>query len=301
MVPLASSVPTVVTIHDVSLRLYPRYHPPRRVLLNGPLVGLAARRANAIITVSESARDDIVRSYKVDPARVRVVYEAAAPSFTPVRDVETLARVRRRYGLAERVILYVGTIEPREEPADLDRRLLRSNWKCGQLSHQLVCVGPYGWMSRGLGERIDTAASIVRCGSPATCRSRICRRCTRSRDVRVPVDVRRLRAASGRSDGCGVPVITGPASALTEVGSNAVHHVDRLDADRLGEALVDLARDGEKRARMAERVSRARGSSRGIARRGRVWRFMRVCREPESWVRLQADLHRYAGARRRSG
>ena len=42
MVPVASPVPTVVTIHDVSLRLYPRYHPPRRVLLNGPLVALAA-------------------------------------------------------------------------------------------------------------------------------------------------------------------------------------------------------------------------------------------------------------------
>src|SRR6185436_5639997 len=51
IMPLLSPVPTVVTIHDMSLRLYPRYHPARRVLLNGPLVDLAARRANAIITV----------------------------------------------------------------------------------------------------------------------------------------------------------------------------------------------------------------------------------------------------------
>src|SRR5262245_29195345 len=102
MVPVLSRVPTVVTIHDVSLRLYPRYHPPRRVLLNGPLVGLAARRADAIITVSESAKDDIVRAYRVDPSRVRVIYEAAAPSFTPVRDRAVLDRVRRKYGLAER-------------------------------------------------------------------------------------------------------------------------------------------------------------------------------------------------------
>src|SRR5687767_2326351 len=153
MVPVLSRVPTVVTIHDVSLRLYPRYHPPRRVLLNGPLVGLAARHADAIITVSESAKEDIVRSYHVDPARVRVVYEAAAPSFKPVRDPEILAGVRRRYGLSERVILYVGTIEPRKNlPTLIDafaRRL-----QAGDLSHQLVCVGPYGWMSRGIGERI---------------------------------------------------------------------------------------------------------------------------------------------------
>src|SRR5206468_4261290 len=75
MLPIASPVPTVVTIHDMSLRLYPRYHPPRRVILNRPLVDLAARRADAIITPSESAKRDIVRLYHLDPNRVHVVYE----------------------------------------------------------------------------------------------------------------------------------------------------------------------------------------------------------------------------------
>src|SRR4029077_1507463 len=56
MMPAASPVPTVVTIHDMSLTLYPRYHPARRVLLTRPLVNAAARRADAIITVSESAK-----------------------------------------------------------------------------------------------------------------------------------------------------------------------------------------------------------------------------------------------------
>ena len=88
MVPLASPVPTVVTIHDMSLTLYPRYHPPRRVLLNRPLVDLAARRADAIITVSQSAKRDIVRLYGLPSERVHVVHEAAAPSFRPVHDLD---------------------------------------------------------------------------------------------------------------------------------------------------------------------------------------------------------------------
>src|SRR5881394_3151450 len=101
MVPLMSPVPTVVTIHDMSLRLYPRYHPPRRVILNRPLVDLAARRADAIIAPSASAKRDIVRLYDLDPRRVHVVYEAAAPSFRRVHDPAELDRVRRRYGLAD--------------------------------------------------------------------------------------------------------------------------------------------------------------------------------------------------------
>src|SRR5262249_12421610 len=80
MVPLGSSVPTVVTIHDMSLTLFPRYHPPRRVLLNRPLMDVAARRADAVITVSESAKRDIVRLYGSGSDRIHVVHEAAAPS-----------------------------------------------------------------------------------------------------------------------------------------------------------------------------------------------------------------------------
>src|SRR5258707_4252719 len=92
MLPLMSPVPTVVTIHDMSLRLYPRYHPARRVLLNRPLVDVAARRADAIITVSESAKRDIVRLYAIDPDRVHVVYEAAAPAFPPIEDADERER-----------------------------------------------------------------------------------------------------------------------------------------------------------------------------------------------------------------
>src|SRR5262249_17490534 len=44
MMPIACPVPSVVTIHDMSLRLLPRFHPPRRVLLNRPLMDLAVRR-----------------------------------------------------------------------------------------------------------------------------------------------------------------------------------------------------------------------------------------------------------------
>src|SRR4029453_4769022 len=60
---------------------------------------------------------------------------------------------RRRYGLAERTILYVGTIEPRKNlPILIDAFAGRRRSR--ELDHQLVCVGPYGWMSRGVDDLI---------------------------------------------------------------------------------------------------------------------------------------------------
>ena len=95
MVPMMSRVPTVVTIHDMSLTLYPKYHPPRRVLLNRPFVDLAARRADAIITVSESAKRDIVRLLGIPPPKVRVVYlapDASVQRAVPPAEIEAVVQ-----------------------------------------------------------------------------------------------------------------------------------------------------------------------------------------------------------------
>ena len=47
MLPLGTGAARVVTIHDMSLRLFPRCHPLRRLVINRPLLGVAARVADA--------------------------------------------------------------------------------------------------------------------------------------------------------------------------------------------------------------------------------------------------------------
>ena len=251
MLPLMSPVPTVVTIHDMSLRLYPRYHPARRVLLNRPLVDVAARRADAIITVSESAKHDIVRYYNLDPRRVHVVHEAAAPSFKRVHDPAELERVRRRYGLDERIILYVGTIEPRKNlPTLIDAFAARR--RSGELTHQLVCVGPYGWLSRGLEERIarsGAAEAIAFTGYVPF------------EDLPALYSLAEMFVYPSMYEGfglpvieamaCGAPVITGRAAALSEVGGGAIAQVDEIEPGALGQALVALSASSDRRAELS--------------------------------------------------
>jgi anaerobic magnesium-protoporphyrin IX monomethyl ester cyclase len=251
MMPVASRVPTVVTIHDMSLTLYPRYHPARRVLLNRPLVNVAARRADAIITVSESAKRDIVRLYGIDAQRVHVVHEAAAPSFHPVRDPAEIDRVRRRYQLGDRVILYVGTIEPRKNlPRLVDAFAARLH--AGELDHQLVCVGPYGWLSRGLERRIERAgvAHAIRFTGYVP-----------FADLPALYSLAEMFVFPSLHEGfglpvieamaCGTPVITGRTSAMPEVAGHAVEQIDTRDADALGRAMVHLARHPERRSELS--------------------------------------------------
>src|SRR5471030_81853 len=251
MLPLMSPVPTVVTIHDMSLRLYPRYHPPRRVILNRPLVDLAARRADAIITPSESAKRDIVRLYNLDPHRVHVVYEAAAPSFARVHDPAVRERVRQRYGLGERLILYVGTIEPRKNPPTLIDAFAARR-RTGELSHQLVCVRPYGWLSRGIDDQIATsdAGDAIKFTGYVP-----------FEDLPALYSLAEMFVYPSMYEGfglpvveamaCGVPVITGRTPALSEVGGGAVVEVERIEAESLGRALVDVAASRDWRAELS--------------------------------------------------
>src|SRR5262245_21101961 len=251
MVPLAISVPTVVTIHDMSLTMFPKYHPPRRVLLNRPLVDMAARRADAIITVSESAKRDIVRLYGSQAERIHVVHEAAAPSFRRVHDASLLNRVRQRYELADRFILYVGTIEPRKNLPKLIEGFARKR-KNGELPHQLVCAGPYGWLSRDIEDlidRLDIEDAVRFTGYVPF--DDLAALYTLAEMFVFPSLYEGFGLPVIEAMACGTPVVTGHVAALAEVGGGAVEQVARLDAESLGQAMLRLADDPERRDRLA--------------------------------------------------
>ncbi len=257
MVPLACPVPSVVTIHDMSLTMYPGFHPARRVLLNRPFVNLAAKRASAIITVSEAAKRDIVSLYGIDPSRVHVVHEAAAPEFRVIHDPFELQRVRERHGLAERFILYVGTIEPRKNLPALIEAFARRR-VAGDLPHQLVCAGPYGWLSDDIEAQIDRlrVRDAVRFTGYVP-----------FADLPAIYNLAEMFVFPSVYEGfglpvveamaCGTPVVTGRVAALNEVTGDAAEQVESLDAVTLGDALVALATHRERREELA-RLGRLR-------------------------------------------
>ena len=251
MVPLSSPAPTVVTIHDMSLRLYARCHPLRRLVLNRPLLAVAERRAGAIVTVSQSTRRDLMSLDRLPPERVHVVHEAPAESFRPIADRGALEEVRRRLGLPNQFFLYVGTIEPRK---NLERLMAayRAARESG-VEQTLVCVGPYGWGSKDLDWHIE--------------------RLGLSRHVHFTgyVDAGDLPAIYNLADffvfpslyegfglpvveamACGTPVITTQGSSLEEVAGGAAMIVDPLSTTDLAAAIARLADNPGLRASLAQ-------------------------------------------------
>lgn len=251
MLPMWPPVATVVTIHDMSLRLCPHCHPLRRRLINRPLVGVAARHADAIVTVSHSARRDLLRFHRVAPDRVTVVHEAAGPDFKPLRDSARMEAVRARYQLPARFCLYVGTIEPRKNLGRLMEAFCAA--RAAGTPHELVCAGPYGWASRDLGARIERLglARVVRFMGYVPVA-----------DLPIIYNLSEFFLYPSIYEGfglpvieamaCGTPVITSNNSSLGEIAGRAALTVDPEDTGALAEAIDRLAHDRALRAHLAE-------------------------------------------------
>src|SRR5207248_6263162 len=124
--------------------------------------------------------------------------------------------------------------------------------RSGDLDHQLVCVGPYGWLSRGINGLVGdshVADAITFTGYVPF------------EDLPALYSLAEMFVYPSMYEGfglpvieamaCGAPVVTGRAAALAEVGGDAVEKVDRIDADGFGEAMVRLARDPQRRAELS--------------------------------------------------
>jgi glycosyltransferase involved in cell wall biosynthesis len=263
MMPPSAPVPTVVTIHDMSLRLHPQCHPVRRLLINRPLLSCAIRSAARIVTVSHSARRDLLRLHGIDANRVSVVHEAAAPRFQPITNRALLDEVRRRYRLPQRFVLYVGTIEPRKNLTRLMQAFAAAREQ--GIPHDLVCAGPYGWSSRNLTDVIDRLGlrHVVHFTGYVPVK-----------DLPVIYNLGEIFAFPSVYEGfglpvveamaCGTPVVTSNTSSLDEIASGAAETVDPYDVGALSAAFVRLARDPDWRRQLSERgLARARQFSWG--------------------------------------
>ncbi|MGH2443299.1 MAG: glycosyltransferase family 4 protein [Chloroflexota bacterium] len=118
--PVVQPAPVVVTIHDLVPLVVPGYHRGRAPALYSQLMTWTARRAAAIITVSEHARQDIIRVLRIPESRVHITPEAVDERFTPDPGPED-CRVRSKYHLPERFVLYLGSAERRKNLETLVR------------------------------------------------------------------------------------------------------------------------------------------------------------------------------------
>jgi glycosyltransferase involved in cell wall biosynthesis len=259
--PERSSVPMVVTVHDLSFFEDPQWHDRSKVILFKRAIRVAARRAAAVICPSRVTADQLARWCPVH-AEVFVAHHGVdAQRFGPNEpepgaDASALAQIDARLVDGRPYLVFVGTLEPRKDVPSLVAAFDRVADR--HPDALLVLAGGDGW---GAG-RVDQAIAAASCGSRVVRTGYVA-------DAVIPALLRSAVAAvypalyegfglpALEALSCGTPLITTSGTAMEEVAGDAATLVTPGDRAALAEAL-DAVLGPDDTASAAERDRRRR-------------------------------------------
>jgi glycosyltransferase involved in cell wall biosynthesis len=220
-------------------------------------VAAAARKAEAIITVSQASKRDIVRCLHIPPERVYVTYEAAGEAFQPVKDEAQLVAIRPEYALPERYLLYLGGFDRRKNLSTLLRAfaLLVNR----QQQARLVIAGrlpgresPLFPDPRRLVREVGIEEKVIFTGwVPEEDKPALLSGATA---FVFPSLYEGFGLPAAEALACGTPVIASNRSSLPEVVGEGGILVEPTDAEALAEAMEVLLVDDVLRAELQHRA-----------------------------------------------
>lgn len=142
-VPFRTRLPLVVTVFDLSVLLYPQWHPAERVKAHEAAYARGLALADHVIVGTEAVRAEARRHLGLSPERVTAMLCGVGPQFRP-QPPDVLAALRARYSLPPRYTLYVGTIEPRKNVGTLLKAFCTLP-AAARAACPLVLAGGWGW------------------------------------------------------------------------------------------------------------------------------------------------------------
>lgn len=143
----------VAGVLDVIGFVRPETFTPKMRLWQHIFVANAVRIADAIITISESTKRDILRLFQYDHKRIHVTPLSVDQKFRPAHSKSETARVREKYSLPRQFILYVGTIEPRKNVSGTAKAYSMLPPELRK-KYPLIIAGSKGWYAESILDEI---------------------------------------------------------------------------------------------------------------------------------------------------
>ncbi len=272
VVPVVRTARLVVTVHDVFVRMRPRFVSWKARVYARVMHALALQRANRVITVSEYTRQELLKFCPEVANKTIAVLSGIGRSFVPIQDRALLDDLRERYELPPAFLLYVGSTKPHKNLA----RFLRAY---ALLPEPLRVRYPFVLVAKQDPRHRDIQATIEASG--------LDRHVLWRHGPQVYVDLPGLYNLATalafpsyleyfgfpfmEAMACGIPTLAARAGSLPEVGGNASLYVDPTDEKDMAAGLGRLLEDPELRRELRQR---------GLARAGEF-----------TWERTAARLH----------
>jgi glycosyltransferase involved in cell wall biosynthesis len=265
---VSESVKTIVTIHDLSFERYPHFFSFKRrlwhIFVNPKKI---CQKAKHIIAVSESTAKDISNLYGIDEKKITVIYSAVSNNFCLIdRNAEKLIKIKEKYKLPFKFILYLGTIEPRKNIGGIIQaynflQSLAARTKNLELArYKLVIAGSSGWLDESIFQEINKSNFKDNIILPGF---------IDDADRVFVYNLSSLFVYPSFFEGfgfppleamqCGVPVITSNNSSLPEICGDAGILVDPDKPEEIGRAMEQILIDKTFREKLIKKGKKIAG------------------------------------------
>ncbi|OAV44831.1 glycosyltransferase [Lewinella sp. 4G2] len=247
----------LVTVHDLTHRLFPQYHEEANVAFSERGMQAALAAGAHFLSVSSATDEDLEKEYRVPSDHRHVVLEAADVNlFNPAVKRQDFTRIRSKYGILEGPYLFcLSTIEPRKNLRRMIQAFIAHKDAFPERQDLLVIGGKKGWKTSEIfaGLPLDRP-DIVLTGF--------------IEDEHLPAlyaNARGLLYASlyegfglpiAEALACGTPVIYGDNSSQPEVAGQGGIAVDAESVDDIQTAISTLFTDQERHDQLCQEARR---------------------------------------------
>jgi glycosyltransferase involved in cell wall biosynthesis len=154
----------VVTIHDITHKLFPQYHTKLNVNQSEEGVGFCKEKADSFIAISKNTSQDLKQTYNIPENKIDVIYEASDPNlFYQNFNSNHLEHVRNKYQISNHpYFLCLSTIEPRKNITNTIKGFKIFREKHPTSNVNLVIAGEKGWkVDKILSENFKDSQNII--------------------------------------------------------------------------------------------------------------------------------------------
>ena len=256
---LRSPFKSLIVIHDLNFEHYPEKMPWLIRKYYRHFTPLFARKADRIATVSEFSKNDIVKQYSIDPAKIDVVYNGVNQDYIPVNEI-IKKEIKEKYTGGNDFFIYVGALIDRKNLDNLFKAFDQFK-KTTKSNIKLLIVGSKMWHNKDLQLTYDAMQykdDVVFTGRLPI--EELCRATASALAMTYVSYFEGFGIPILEAFAAGVPVITSNVTSMPEVAGDAAMLVDPFDVNEIADAMKKIAGDESLREESySKRLSEMQG------------------------------------------
>lgn len=235
---IRSSIPTVLVSHDLAFIHYPDHITAINRWYYNRYFKKFHQHAKKIIAVSNATKEDIILQYNIPKEKIKIAYNDTDGSFSKLSNKEILA-VRKKYSNGKPYFIYLGSIHPRKNVANIIRGFDEFKKEFGT-EHQLLFVGRKAWKNQEITQTYNKAVyydEIHFLGSLDEGREKLmgAAECLLYISLFEGFGVPILEAMDA-----GIPIICANVSSMPEVAGKAAIQVDPNNTNDIAQAMYHI-------------------------------------------------------------